>query len=390
MASPLLHLSHMLTNLRKIPLLLALLTILYTLPAICAPKCSLVFRSDVFTKIANGPRDGQPLIFVAEKHRFIGDHLVLSVSRLNRLHERFPNSKIYFVTPMDSLFSESNWLKALPANLTPEQITENAGRDAFWILQDGKLGFHLLKNGFSGLNLRDDWLTWNSRMMTVFESGTSRAVELEGTPDNPLNTVTKNIYDFTRMRLDFLFGKSDLSLISPEIFLPPDSQSKVDLFLKIQFSKNFDRKFVIINLNTAGETKVAHLAPNYSFLIAQLIEKVRRTNDEVNILISAPEPQFGPRVLREVRSLVEKNKSFVSFLPESKTYWEAIMQRAHSVITQDSGFMHLALVMKPASQVLGLGTTPNELSKWCAQGQLCLDYNMRAIESWLQDRMLIF
>jgi hypothetical protein len=143
-----------------------------------------------------------------------------------------------------------------------------------------------------------------------------------------------------------LYGENAFSAWNEDNYIAEDSIPSAKKWL-VQNLTYPERPYIVVNLNTQGKIKVHDLKSDYSLRVFQLVSEIQNKYPRLNILISAPEPQFGTEVARSVRNTVDslnRGGSEVVFLPPDKKLWNPLLKGASFVLSQDSGFAHLAYV----------------------------------------------
>ncbi len=86
------------------------------------------------------------------------------------------------------------------------------------------------------------------------------------------------------------------------------------------------------------------------------------------MLLAPPESHFGNEVAQEIALYLENfRNTSMAFLPEDKSLWMILIENASATYTLDSGFMHMALGVSEAEDVVGIILDSHEY--WLKPGQ---------------------
>lgn len=125
-----------------------------------------------------------------------------------------------------------------------------------------------------------------------------------------------------------------------------------------------ERPFAILNLNTLGSAKVMDLAPDYAQRLREFLVFFRDRHPDVNLFVAPPEAHFGDSVQNEARALIQSfaKGGSVAALPDGeKRVWYPLMEDASLVLSQDSGFAHVAQIFSRRVMIMGRGTTTDDV-----------------------------
>jgi predicted RNase H-like HicB family nuclease len=310
----------------------------------------------------------------------LGDTIVHEYGIISYLHEVNPSALILVVSPTSFFLRESNWLKPVQLNLSQFGAMENISTEV-----EKALGTHLnqdtlvlFNHGSLASLKRDD-------LIESFDAGTvlaDRAAQNEITHHlmRKIHTsgahgvgIFETLDQATDASNEYVVTENTWRLyLGSDAFLAWDPAHYCDLsasqkegveFLKSNF-KNSNLPYLILNLNARGTLKVGDLKVDYASRLTELLETFHSRYLNLNILISRPESHYGEKALKEVGEVIRKYASAgdgrFTTLPEDKELWKPLLAGARAVITQDSGFTHVANIFN--RQVLTMSRALTEES----------------------------
>lgn len=162
----------------------------------------------------------------------------------------------------------------------------------------------------------------------------------------PIWNSEVTLYNTSASVHELFFGKDFYLAWNPRHYM---DESELSLpkqkWLERSFS-NPNANYIVINLNSRGDYKIKDLKKDYARRLEELIEAIREKYPTLNVFVSAPESHFGKEVTEEVQELMSQKRwailKQVAFLPDDKELWKPILKDAKAVVTQDSGFAHVA------------------------------------------------
>ncbi|MGE0761779.1 MAG: hypothetical protein AB7N80_00735 [Bdellovibrionales bacterium] len=346
---------------------------------------------NIFEKINFAPQNGDPIVFVGWG-KYIGDSIIGTVSMLDALHRMFPDSHIYHASPGGNLIQPQSWLTILPFSASAEKIYSASGPHAFWFTQKGTHLEFVRKAGLKGLITDEINLPHGLLVLNVFDRGEQQDVDIYLDHRDPQTSgMDYAIYRKEDFLIRLFFGNENGFFIPPQFFLRPGHQTHISRHMNSSFPGRAQNKFAVLNLNTAGQFKIDVMAKHYVANLKLLVRAIKKKDPSLNILVTPPEAAFGADVVEAVKDFVQSNKSTVAFMPDNKLHWQAFVAASQFVITQDSGFMHLALVMKDPSRVFGFGHESglSDVMSWAMPGQTCgvlLGRMIPELKDWILSR----
>jgi ADP-heptose:LPS heptosyltransferase len=160
----------------------------------------------------------------------------------------------------------------------------------------------------------------------------------------PLGTM----YEEAQNRAHQLFGADAKLEWDPALYLTPELSRAGASYLERTFGAR-NGPYLVLNLNTRGDFKVRELQQDYAQRLQKLLSVLREHHPELNILVSPPEAQFGEETVQAARQVIDGAVSSsggrVALLPADRELWKPILQGAEAVISQDSGFVHVANIV---------------------------------------------
>lgn len=366
--------------------------------------------SSVFDLLGFGPVDGQPLLLTGD-NPFIGDSFVHCFSRIAALHERFPNSKISVFSRFAPMLRHSSWLDPVAVDATKAleeqpQVTQHFRPGAFLLhTLDGRRFLDLaLENdvpalGLSGAHASESNLRFSSTLVapssflrdrgrldpSVLQlrgkspSSRMQAAQLDAAVPSEMNPTASTVYEGSDFRSRFDFGDAQAARLPLEFLVDTAAQARpVRQFLEQAFPGRGDHRTAIFNFNTAGTFKLKHLVDDCDVRMKLFVEQALRSDPHLNVLVTEPEPKFGPEVLENARALAARYAGRVAFMPADKALWLPLIHDADYVVSQDSGFTHVALVGKSEDRVLTFGPKDTGAKTWRKPGQPFVELELPA------------
>lgn len=176
-------------------------------------------------------------------------------------------------------------------------------------------------------------------------------------------------YESRHNRHQLLLGQTD----SPIFSRPP--QGSAGRFLRFAPEATFasflshsftspGSPYIVINMNTVSLKKLILVGPARERILSEFLEFMRERYPNANILITPPEfpPQANTSILEllerqasKLREIVNSpaNVGKVAFLPDGdRALWNNAVAGAAAVVSQDSGFVHLANLIRPPRDTL--------------------------------------
>lgn len=325
----------------------------------------------IFEVLKFGPVDGQPIVYWGWG-RFIGDSLLATVSHLAAIHRLFPNSHIYHVGPTSKIIRSLSWLTPIPYSYSPLMVYSLTGPKAFWLTQNSPNNEFIKSSGLDGIDI-DIRETMSGMVSTVSIRGGVAGPEQNHwlSFGQDLGGFHNKLYRGSDYLCRYLYGIDNGLQAVPELLLYPEGEAAVASFIKEMFKGEERPKYIVLNLNTFAAFKVEVMKQYYLQNLKLILGAIQRKNKKIKILLTPPEPQFGEDVIQSVRKYVSENNNVVSFLPENNKYWMSFVAQSEFVITQDSGFMHLSLIVKDPKKIFGLGheNSASDVDVWSMPGQ---------------------
>jgi len=375
----------------------------------------------VFDLTGFRPAPGQTIVLTSQM-KLLGDNLLDTFSMIHALHETFPSSKIRVLSPQASLLRGSSWLE--PIHLDGDQLLSEQPHlkevitPGTFVLDTWPLGSAVLDfargQGAMALGVHASFLQFRT-ILTISAAGPSERFANNSTvdwqpflwssfpgrqapigalpwevlkPDTPSPDLT--FYESVEAKLKFIFGDHHDARLPMEYFADLEARRPaVKAWLDQAFPGGGHDNVALFNLNTAGNRKVQLTADDYGPRLKRMVEHALQTDPTVHILITPPEQQFGQDAQATADALVKSHPGRVAFMPPDKALWLPLMHAARYVASQDSGFVHVALLAKPAADVLTFGPKDTGARLWRKADQPFVEFpqhgDMRAEEQQILD-----
>lgn len=323
---------------------------------------------DIFDGVGLTPKPGQTIVYAPPFFDFIGDSLLFGLGNIDALHRRFPDSKIRVLTPFAPMLRPQPWLE--PIAMTREEFkrgdaSAHVGNDGFLLyVEHGILDEPwrasekgLAARGLDGLGytlIVPDAQSSNPQPhtlaeVTVTQAGTARIrksyvpVALAG-----IETMYQRADAISRL----LFGNDRGFALPKELFVDPAAEAYVQAHRDGILPGGAAARFSIVNLNTKADWKLDLARYGYVRALEDLVDMALAHDPGSNVLVTAPEEEhMGPEAAAKAREAVAKRAGRVAFMPADKALWLPLLERARFVLTQDSGFTHVALIVQPPEKV---------------------------------------
>jgi ADP-heptose:LPS heptosyltransferase len=390
------------------------------------------FHTDLMSFLKVNPVNGQDIV-ILNLNPNIGDNLINTNPLIEHLHQKYPDSKIKFISPTADLINQSNWLEPIKLDLKDfENKKENAKNlnDFFkhvnktldthldphsFYISDGS-DFEALKqryfsseagyrNAFHQMTVETSEIlkSHNSQGVHFYNPLGEEAAYLLNADDAPdylkkhkgfekqgnvqkvpfemdekiIGRGLKNdytVYDLSKNHNSFIYGDS-FKLNNPKEYYQPSKEVylQTDDFLKIRF-KTEKPQYLVLNFNTAGKSKIEAIEKEYVERVRAMVNKIKLDHPNTKILLTPVESQFGEKIKLEVDAFIKQENlsDIVSYMPEDKKMWGPIIEKSEFVITQDSGFNHIANIYKNPEDILVISSN-DAASDWRKAEQLYID-----------------
>lgn len=172
---------------------------------------------------------------------------------------------------------------------------------------------------------------------------------------------TTNVYENKLLRRLVVFGDRihENSDGMSDLYYDPSRNTRMNEYMiKVFGSDSIDP--VLINLNTVASFKIEDSKSSYLERLDFIVKSIRSIDPNASILVTAPEAHYGPDLRAAVETYISDSQGVlggrVKFMPEDPKLWQNILKRARFVISQDSGFLHIANALLPREKVMMLAT----------------------------------
>ncbi len=197
---------------------------------------------------------------------------------------------------------------------------------------------------------------------------------------------SRSNYEVSGMQSGVLFGTPVDFHIPATLLKMPAEENAWRAFLSSSF-RSQDGPLLVLNLNTAGTFKTAVIGPKVDAALEAILRTVHSVNPRTRIIVTPlenPSSQHYAEEQKAIQSAYAKAEAFLkkyqeqtgklAFLPaepDLKPIWYSAMKEASAIITQDSGFLHMANLHADFQKTLVLGTDQSTLA-WVKPGQAVL------------------
>jgi len=360
------------------------------------------------------PKNGEEIVLFSTNPN-IGDNLANINSILESLHQKYPESKIKLVSPTSFLLKKNDWFTPVQIDLSKfnkphkgkkyghllkyleEQLANNVSAKSFVYIEAlnlEPLEFRYFpledfvkknmesavleryakiinkKGGRGLLNYIEDeefYIINKKKDIPKYVTGHPEthvtAHYTRATFDVPSKLFSEalptdaSVYQMLNVYNKIIWGE-EIESVNPEYLYLNDGEfiKEKNVFLKNQFNtkERMTKRYVILNFNTTGEHKIDYIKDDYTNKVKSMINKIQLTYPDVKILLTPVESQFGKKIANEVKAFVNQKhlRDKVAFMPNDKKIWGRLIKDSELVITQDSGFNHIANIYKSEEKIL--------------------------------------
>lgn len=162
-----------------------------------------------------------------------------------------------------------------------------------------------------------------------------------------------NVYVGADWNLKRAFGANASAEWDRRLYDDKSRDKDVKALLFEEFG-NPKASFIIVNLNTISSDKINDVTSDYVFRLRSLLEYLTGKYPKLKIFVNAAEANFGPAIARETQVLLHQFAvAGVRSLPQNRKLWQPLIKLARAVVTQDSGFLHVAYML--SENVIAIG-----------------------------------
>lgn len=187
--------------------------------------------------------------------------------------------------------------------------------------------------------------------------------------------LPKSNYVYTEAKSKLLLDPAYATPNLTELYVDPKNFSRIVDSQRATFYIP-DKEYVFLNFNTRGAHKISKVSDGYTRRVEEFFGAIDGLGNNPNIFLTEPEGQFGPEISAKVRGLINAYPGRVKILSQNtRGDWPALIKGASFVLTEDSGFAHVANALLPPEKVIifssaggdgnGLWTKPGQpMHRW--------------------------